>query len=76
MQLSIIGQTKNPNAILFLSLVNPNGDKVSEIELFSDKNGQFTTNLLRIPLDATSGVWTIEANSRLDTASATIDVET
>jgi len=71
----VIGQTVNSNAILFLSLVNPNGDKVSEIELFSDKNGQFTTNLLRIPLDASPGVWTIEANSRLDTASTTIDVE-
>jgi len=72
---TVIGQTANNNAILFLSLVNTNGDKVSEIELFSDKNGQFTTNLLRIPLDASPGVWTIEANSRLDTANATIDVE-
>ena len=72
---TVIGQTANNNAILFLSLVNTNGDKVSEIELFSDKNGQFTTNLLRIPLDASPGVWTIEANSRLDTASSTIDVE-
>ena len=74
-EIVVIGQTANSNAILFLSLVNTNGDKVSEIELFSDKNGQFTTNLLRIPLDASPGVWTIEANSRLDTASATIDVE-
>ena len=74
-EIVVIGQTANTNAILFLSLINPNGDKVSEIELFSDKNGQFTTNLLRIPLDASPGVWTIEANSRLDTASATIDVE-
>ena len=74
-EIVVIGQTDNTNAILFLSLINPNGDKVSEIELFSDKNGQFTTNLLRIPLDASPGVWTIEANSRLDTASATIDVE-
>jgi len=75
-EILIIGHTKNGNSILFLSLVNQSGDKVTEIEIFSDKNGQFTTNLLRIPLDATSGVWTIEANSRLDTASATIDVET
>ena len=74
-EIVVIGQTANTNAILFLSLINPNGDKVSEMELFSDKNGQFTTNLLRIPLDASPGVWTIEANSRLDTASATIDVE-
>jgi hypothetical protein len=72
----VIGQTANNNAILFLSLINPNGDKVSEIELFSDKNGQFTTKLLRIPLDAHLGVWTIDANSRLDTSSMTIDVET
>ena len=74
-EIVVIGQTANTNAILFLSLINPNGDKVSEMELFSDKNGQFTTNLLRIPLDASPGVWTIEANSRLDTANATIDVE-
>ena len=74
-EIVVIGQTANTNAILFLSLINPNGDKVSEMELFSDKNGQFTTNLLRIPLDASPGVWTIEANSRLDTASTTIDVE-
>ena len=74
-EIVVIGQTTNSNAILFLSLINPNGDKVSEIELFSDKNGQFTTNLLRTPLNASPGEWTIEANSRLDTASTTIDVE-
>ena len=71
----IIGQTENANSILFVSLVTPNGDKVTEIEIFSDKNGQFTTHLLRIPMDASPGEWTIEANSRLDTANATIDVE-
>jgi len=75
-EILIIGQTQNGNTILFLSLINPNGDKISEIELFSDKNGQFTTQLLRIPLDAHLGVWTIDANSRLDTSSMTIDVET
>ena len=53
----------------------PNGDMVSEIEIFSDKNGQFSTQLLRIPTDASPGEWIIEANSRLDTVSATIDVE-
>ena len=71
----IIGQPENSNAILFVSLVSPTGDKVSELEIFSDKNGQFTTHLLRIPFDASPGEWTIEANSRLDTASATINVE-
>lgn len=71
----IIGQTENSNAILFVSLVSPTGDKVSELEIFSDKNGQFTTHLLRIPFDAPPGEWTVEANSRLDTASATINVE-
>ena len=74
-EIVIIGQTTNSNAILFLSLISPNGDKISEIELFSDKNGQFTTNLIRIPLNASPGEWTLEANSRLDTASTTIDVE-
>ena len=72
----VIGQTENSNSILFLSLVSPTGETVTEIELFSDKNGQFTTHLLRIPIDGSSGIWTLEANSRLDTASATIDVET
>ena len=49
--------------------------KVSEIELFSDKNGQFTTHLLRIPSDASPGEWVIKAYSGLDTASTTINVE-
>ena len=74
-EILVIGKTANSNSILFLSLVNPNGEKYSEIEIFSDKNGQFTTQLIRVPLNATPGEWTIEANSRLDTASTTIDIE-
>ena len=74
-EILVIGKTTNSNSILFLSLVNPNGEKYSEIEIFSDKNGQFTTQLIRVPLNATPGEWTIEANSRLDTASTTIDIE-
>ena len=71
----IIGKTANSNSILFLSLINPNGAMVSEIEIFSDKNGQFSTQLLRIPTDASPGEWVIKAYSGLDTASTTINVE-
>jgi len=71
----VIGSTENSNSILFLSLIDPNGDKVTEIEIFSDKNGQFTSHLLRIPIDASPGIWTVDANSRLDSVSASITVD-
>jgi len=61
----IIGNT-GANALLNISLIDPNGETVNKIEIFTDKEGGFTTELLGIPSNATSGIWQIQAQSGLD----------
>jgi len=61
----IIGNT-GANALLNISLIDPNGETVNKIEIFTDKEGGFTTELLGIPSNAISGIWQIQAQSGLD----------
>ena len=61
----IIGNA-GANSILNISLVDPNGETVYKGEIFTDKEGGFTTELLGIPSNATSGIWQIQAQSGLD----------
>ena len=61
----ILGNT-GANALLNISLIDPNGETVNKIEIFTDKEGGFTTELLGIPSNATSGIWQIQAQSGLD----------
>jgi len=61
----IIGNT-GANALLNISLIDPNGETVNKIEIFTDKEGGFTTELLGIPSNAISGIWEIKAQSGLD----------
>ena len=55
-----------PNSILSISLINTNGEIINEIEIFTDKDGMFSTDTLGIPSNATSGMWKIKAQSGLD----------
>ena len=61
----IIGNT-GANALLNISLIDPNGKIVNKLEIFTDKEGGFTTELLGIPSNAISGIWQIKAQSGLD----------
>ena len=61
----IIGNT-GANALLNISLIDPNGETVNRLEIFTDKEGGFTTELLGIPSNAISGIWQIQAQSGLD----------
>ena len=61
----IIGNT-GANALLNISLIDPNGETINKIEIFTDKEGGFTTELLGIPSNAISGIWQIQAQSGLD----------
>ena len=61
----IIGNT-GANALLNISLIDPNGKTINKIEIFTDKEGGFTTELLGIPSNAISGIWQIQAQSGLD----------
>ena len=58
--IAILG-TDGPNGIIQISLVDPNNKTVSSIQVNSDNMGQFSSDALKIPINAVSGVWTINA---------------
>ena len=68
----IIGKT-GVNAILTISLIDPQNNTVRTQDIFSDSTGQFT-NTFRIPIDGETGIWKIEVTSRLDHAATEFDV--
>ena len=53
------------NSILTISLINPNEEIINKIEIFTDKDGMFSTDMLGMPSDAISGMWKIKAQSGL-----------
>ena len=61
----ILGNTVNGNALLTISLISPSGEYVNQIEIFTDRDGAFTTETLGIPVNATSGMWKIKVHSGL-----------
>ena len=69
----IIGNTGN-NARIIITLYDPSENVVSETETFSDGSGNFSTENIGIPSDASLGNWKIIAHSRLDTKSIEINV--
>ena len=71
----ILGNT-GANSILNISLIDPNGETVNKIEIFADKEGVFTTEMLGIPSNATSGIWQIKVQSGLDHKEVEINVAT
>ena len=68
----ILGKTGG-NAILAISLIDPQNNTIRTLEIFSDSNGQFS-NTFRIPIDAETGIWKIEITSRLDHADTEFNV--
>ena len=69
----IIGQTGN-HARLTITLLDPSGNISSQTEIFSDNNGNFSTEDMGIPYDAALGTWKITAHSRLDSKTVDINV--
>ena len=58
----ILGDTGS-NVLLTLTLTDPNGNEIKIKETFSDKNGKITEGSFRIPSNAISGLWAINAKS-------------
>jgi hypothetical protein len=73
-QLVISGFTQESDSILTVSLVDPLGNTVSEIEIFSDSSGSFSTDVFGIPTAGEIGDWKITIHSNLDTAESTVTV--
>nr|NIP61753.1 biofilm-associated protein [Nitrosopumilaceae archaeon]NIU01343.1 biofilm-associated protein [Nitrosopumilaceae archaeon]NIU87684.1 biofilm-associated protein [Nitrosopumilaceae archaeon]NIV66085.1 biofilm-associated protein [Nitrosopumilaceae archaeon]NIX61945.1 biofilm-associated protein [Nitrosopumilaceae archaeon] len=61
-QILVLGDT-NPNALLTLTLLDPDGNEIKTRESFSDKNGKISNNSFRIPSEAKPGTWSIKATS-------------
>ena len=58
----VLGETK-PNVLLTLIMIDPDENEVKTKETFSDKNGKITEDAFRIPSEAVSGTWKINAKS-------------
>ena len=69
----VLGST-GKNTLLTLSLVDPNGNELKEIQTFTDKNGKVSEETLRIPLKATPGKWIVRAESGSNYDTVEIDV--
>ena len=58
----VIGET-GKNTILTISLIDPNKITVKEIKTFSDKDGKFSSEKIKIPVDAITGTWKLNIKS-------------
>ena len=69
----VLGETK-PNVLLTLTLIDPDKNEVKSLEINSDKLGKITEESFRIPSEAESGTWQINANSGANFDVAEFDV--
>ena len=58
----LIGST-NPNVLLNVSLINPQGVEIKKIEVPSKSDGTFTVDTFKIPSNTVNGKWKINVSS-------------
>lgn len=58
----LLGDT-NPNVLLTVVLLDPNGNEVKSRETFSNKNGKISEGSFRVPTEAVPGIWQLKAIS-------------
>jgi len=61
----LLGESK-PNVIVTITLIDPDGVKVRTADVFTDKDGIFTSTVFRFPSDAKPGIWKLDAASGLN----------
>ncbi len=71
----ILGNT-GANVLLTLTMINSEGDEIKVKEAFSDKDGKISEGSFRIPTDAKSGTWLINAKSGSNLDNVEVDVVT
>lgn len=69
----ILGDT-GPNVLLSISMSDSNGKEIKKKETFSDKDGKISESSFRIPSDAQSGKWVINAKSGSNFANTEIEI--
>ena len=63
----VLGTTSS-NAIVTMTLQDPDGNTVQVVETLVGKTGMLSEQRLRIPLDAEAGMWTVRATSGANSA--------
>jgi hypothetical protein len=71
----ILGDTAS-NVLLTVTLTDQDGNEIKSKETFSDKNGKISESSFRVPSDAKSGIWIINAKSGSNFDNVEIDVVT
>jgi len=69
----ILGDT-SANALLIVTLIDPDGNEIKVKETFSDKNGKISESSFRIPSTAQSGMWLINVKSGSNFDTTEIEV--
>jgi hypothetical protein len=69
----LLGST-NPNVLLSVMLVNPQGVEVKKLDVPSKNDGTFTVDSFKIPSNAMIGEWKIKANSGSNSDTAIVNV--
>ncbi|MGI0060688.1 MAG: hypothetical protein ACREBJ_13070, partial [Nitrosotalea sp.] len=64
-----------PNTMIQLSLIDPNGVSVKSMQIFSDKTGHLYSLNFSIPSTATAGTWKIHGTSGVSNVSVSLTVE-
>ena len=67
-RLLLLGSTTNPNSLLTVTLINPDGEEIKTLEIASNNEGMFSEERLKIPSDGKVGSWEIiiTSGSNLD----------
>ncbi len=55
--------TSGKNILIKLTLIDPNGNAVKSIDSFTNKEGHLSDSTFRVPVNAKTGTWTINAKS-------------
>jgi len=69
----LIGST-NPNVLLTVLLIDPNGIEIKNVEIPSKSDGTFTVDQFKIPTNAISGTWKMHVSSGANIDKTEFDV--
>jgi hypothetical protein len=59
----LLGSTTNPNSLLIVTLMDPNGNEIKSLQIASNIEGMFSEERLKIPSSGEIGVWQLIISS-------------
>ena len=70
----LLGNTANANSLMFVNLIDPNGNKIKSLEMASNSERMFSEERLKIPEKAKTGLWKIVIKSGSNTNTIEFEV--